>query len=106
MSSADRTGPLGGRGVEEDEGSLSEGPLSDDAPDYMPTFKSLPTKHSHVYQSQPGTSQEEVYVSDVPLTRPTSLPGTTDRWKESLADGLSVISIFTRKYQNANRGML
>ncbi len=106
VSSADRAGPLSGRGVEEDDASLSEGSLSDGAPDYMPTFKSLPTKHSHVYQSQPVTSQEEVYASDAPLTRPTSLLGTTERWKESLADGLSVINIFTRKYQNANRAVL
>ena len=107
MSSVDRNSPFYNRGAEADDGSLSEGSLTDDAADdkdYMPTFKSLPTKHSHAYQPQPNTSQEGGYVSNSPLTRPTSLQGTTDRWKESLADGLSVINIFTRKYQNANRG--
>ncbi|XP_022084332.1 centrosome-associated protein 350-like isoform X2 [Acanthaster planci] len=116
VSRADQSSPLNNRGVyvsaSLSEGSLSEGSLTDTAAedkDYMPIFKSLPTTHGH--QPPPGTSSDSpltaVGLPTSPASRPISLPVQgADRWKESLADGLSVINIYTRKYQNANRVVL
>ncbi|XP_038046478.1 centrosome-associated protein 350-like isoform X3 [Patiria miniata] len=105
------TSPLRERGVSVDE-SLSEGSLSDSAAedkDYMPTFKSLPVTHSHVHQPPPGTSGVSPVAMESPASpaHPISLPlHGADKWKDSLADGLSVINIYTRKYQSSNRAIV
>ncbi|XP_071821882.1 centrosome-associated protein 350-like isoform X2 [Apostichopus japonicus] len=93
---------------EEEHFNLSEGALSDDASvelvdDYLPKFQSLrATHHHHMVEPIPSPTKPSMATSPESISNILRTPSAF----EPTNDGLSVVDIFTRRYQQAQRSLL
>lgn len=89
--------------------TLSEGALSDDsanaevAEDYLPKFQSLrASPHQHVVEPTPSSAKPSKDTIPESISNILCTPSAF----EPTNDGLSVIDIFTRRYQQAQRSLI